>query len=86
MGNRMDFCDSFLPAWKLACQSFVIEEDSSLNACYAYLVAHASTQLQRGLVDLYSGAVVWRIEMSPVNPGPRRFFGQQWYEEIGLVN
>ena len=69
----------------IAGRDFAIGDDPSLEACYAHLVAHISGQLKRGLSDQNHGGRPWRVELSPGDPGPARFYGQKWYDpEIGV--
>ncbi len=69
----------------VAGQKFVIDDDQSLDACYVHLVAHIAGQMKRGLADQIRAGVPWRVELSPGNPGPRRFYGQVW-SDAGSAN
>jgi hypothetical protein len=64
----------------IAGRKFIIEDNHSLDACYAHIVLHMSDQMKRGLTDRNRAGVPWRVELSPCNPGPERFYGQVWYD------
>jgi hypothetical protein len=65
---------------ELAGREFVIADDASLDICFTHITAHVRGQMARGLTDQSRRGAPWRIEFSPCDPGPARFYGQLWYD------